>query len=91
MSVRSLFIKLFGVKSDTIYYVDIRDIIVPMEFRKCSVGKEKMERKKKYYLTTGNFESHVILKRKNFRLVDGYTTYLLCQYFGQKVPVQFVD
>lgn len=90
MSLNKFFKSIFGTKDNHVYYVDISDIYVTNEFKKTTVSKYKYRRKKQYYLDTGNFETPVTLKRKTWTLVDGYTTYLLCKSFGQKVPVVFV-
>lgn len=73
------------------YWVNIDEIQIIPQFKESKPGFEKMMEKLRYYKRTGNFQTPIKLMR-NFTLVDGYTTYLICQQHGlDKVPVYFVD
>lgn len=91
MGIETLWYKIFGVKSGIEYLIDPEDIKVPGYYFKTKIGHEKYERKKRYYIDTGEFESIVKIRRKDWELVDGYSTYVLAKMFGQKVPAVFVD
>ena len=50
---------------------------------------EKLDRKKRYYLEHGEFESEIVLDGSG-NLIDGYTTYLLAGKYGlEHVPVRY--
>jgi hypothetical protein len=50
-----------------------------------------MVQKREFYRKNNMYESQVILNR-DFMLIDGYTTYLLCLENGEKyVDVYFMD
>lgn len=72
------------------YWIDIRRIIISPEFKAQRIGQHKWERKLKFFLRTGQFQSQILLDM-DFTLVDGYSTYLIARKFHVgKVPVQFV-
>ena len=73
------------------YWVDLKDIDIPIDFLRHHPRREKMERKWDYYRQTGEFESPILLNR-DFVLIDGYTSYLIAKTENMhKVPVYFVD
>lgn len=50
---------------------------------------EKLDRKERYYLEHGEFESEIVLDGSG-NLMDGYTTYLLAKKYGLKqIPVRY--
>jgi len=50
---------------------------------------EKLDRKERYYLERGEFESEIVLDGSG-NLIDGYTTYLLAEKYGlEHVPVRY--
>lgn len=50
---------------------------------------EKLDRKERYYLEHGEFESEIVLDGSG-NLIDGYATYLLAGKYGLKhVPVRY--
>lgn len=73
------------------YWVHIKDIKVPLKYKKSRIGKKKWNHKMGYWLRTGEFESPIIL-HKNFVLHDGYSSVKIA-YLKRidKVPVYFVD
>ena len=73
------------------YWVDLKDIDIPINFLRHHPRHEKMEQKWAYYRQTGEFESPILLNR-NFELVDGYTSYIIAKTENlHKVPVYFMD
>ena len=84
--------RIFGkYESGYEYWVYVRDIKVNPEWRKTNIGKEKFERKLKYWENTGEFESKIVLDR-NFNLVDGYSSLVIAEKYDiGKVPVYFVN
>lgn len=83
---------LFGIyEPGCEYWVDLKDIDIPIDFLRHHPRREKMERKWKYYREAGEFESPIMLN-KNFVLHNGYTSYLIAKTENlHKVPVYFVD
>ena len=50
---------------------------------------EKLDRKERYYLEHGEFESEIVLDGSG-NLIDGYTTYLLAGKYGlEHIPVRY--
>ncbi len=50
---------------------------------------EKLDRKERYYLEYGEFESEIVLDGSG-NLIDGYTTYLLAGKYGlEHIPVRY--
>lgn len=87
------FIKtLFGkYESGYKYWVNTRDITVPLEYKNTRVGKAKWKHKLYYWRKTGEFESKIILN-KDFVLVDGFSSAKIAYLNGiEKVPVYFAD
>ena len=83
---------LFGIYTPGCeYWIDLKDIDIPINFLRHHPRQEKMEQKWAYYRQTGEFESQILLNR-NFELVDGYTSYIIAKTENlHKVPVYFVD
>ena len=84
--------RLFSIYEDGYeYYVDFNDIIITAQFSESKPRYRKMEEKFNYYLQTGELPSPIILKR-DFTLIDGYISYLICEAYGiRKVPVFFEE
>ena len=73
------------------YWVDRKNINVNPEWRKTRVGREKWRHKFDYYLNTGEFESRIIVRRNDWMLVDGYSSFRIAEVMGiDKVPVHFI-
>ena len=73
------------------YWVNLKDIHVPVYYKMTKVGKEKWKRKMGYWLKTGEFESDILIDR-DFNLVDGYSSVKIAHHKGiEKVPIYFVD
>ena len=73
------------------YWVDLKDIDIPIDFLRHHPRREKMDRKWDYYKQTGEFESPILLNR-NFVLIDGYSSYIIAKTGNlHRVPVYFVD
>lgn len=73
------------------YWVYLKDIKVPDNYRKHRIRKYKWKHKMRYWLKTGEFESQIILD-KNFNLLDGYSSIRIAEIKGiDKVPVYFVN
>ena len=62
----------------TFYNINIEDIKIPVEFEMTPPRKEKMDRKRKYYVEHGQFDKPIVLKQ-NLELKDGYCTYLIAK------------
>lgn len=95
IKMRSLIRKLkqlFGIyESDYEYWVNLKDIKVPTYFKITRIGLKKWNHKMGYWLRTGKFESKILLRR-DFTLVDGYSSVKIAYLKGiKKVPVYFVD
>ena len=87
------FIKsLFGkYESGYEYWIRLKDIKIPFQYRFHKIGKAKWNRKMKFWLKTGEFESPIILN-KDFTLVDGYSSFRIAETKDiDSVPVYFVD
>jgi len=84
--------KLFGkYEPGHEYWVNFKDIIVPLRYKKTRVGKEKWKHKMNYWLRTGEFESPILLHR-DFTLADGYSSVKIAYLKHiDKVPVYFID
>ncbi|MCI8607116.1 MAG: hypothetical protein HFG72_09965 [Hungatella sp.] len=61
----------------------VEDIKILPWFKATPPKPEKMERKERYYLEHGDFESRIVLDRVG-NLVDGYINYLLAVKYGLK-------
>ena len=73
------------------YHVKISDIVIPVEFQASKPKFNKMVEKREYLKKFGKYESKVILT-KDFMLVDGYTTYLICVENGNRyIEAYFID
>lgn len=84
--------RLFGeYETHYEYWVRLNEIKISPQFAETPPKYNKMRRKWNYYKRTGKLESPITLNR-DFTLVDGYTSYLICTKQGMdKVPVWFVD
>ena len=84
--------ELFGVyETGYEYYVNIDDIEITAQFSESKPSFAKQEEKYNYYLKTGELPAPIVLKR-DFTLVDGYISYLICQSYGiDRVPVYFEE
>lgn len=90
MSVRYMLRKLLPTKPDYVYWVYLNEIKPNPRFSK--IGEEKYKRKWKYFRETGEFESQIVLRRSDWLIVDGYTSYVIAKKAEiDKVPVVFVD
>lgn len=73
------------------YWVNIKDIKIPVRHTETKIGKVKLTHKMKYWIRTGRFESPIIL-HKDFTLADGYSSIKIAHFKKiDKVPVYFVD
>lgn len=79
--------ELFGVyETGNEYYVDIDDIEITAQFSESKPSFVKQEA-----LKTGELPAPIVLKR-DFTLVDGYISYLICLSYGiDRVPVYFEE
>lgn len=84
--------KLFGYyEIGYEYWVSLDEIIVPTEYKRSRIRKNKWNHKMRYWLKTGEFESPILLHR-NFVLADGFSSVKIAYLKGiDKVPVYFVD
>lgn len=84
--------KLFGkYDSGYEYWVYTKDIKVPSSYKMTKIGNEKWNRKMRYWMKTGEFESKILIDR-NFNLVDGFSSMKIAHIKEiEKVPVYFVD
>lgn len=84
--------KLFGVYDPFYeYWVDRKRIKVNPEWRKTKIGRDKWRRKLDFYLRTGEFERYIVIRRKDWMLVDGYSSLRIAEVLGiDKVPVHFI-
>lgn len=65
--------KLFEHKSNYVYWVNIKDIIIKDDFKETPPRNDKMEMKWKYYRINNEFESSILLN-KDFVLLDESVT-----------------
>lgn len=84
--------RLFGVYDPFYeYWVDRKHIKVDPEWRKTRIGRDKWRRKFDFYLRTGVFESYIVVRCKDWMLVDGYSSLRIAEVMGiDKVPVHFI-
>ena len=72
------------------YWVYTKDIKVPKYFKLTRIGTKKWNHKMGYWLSTGEFESKILIDR-DFNLVDGYSSMKIAHLKNiEKVPVYFV-
>ena len=92
MSIIRKIKKLFGIyETGHEYWVDRKDIKVDPEWRKTLIGRKKWKRKRDFYFRHGKFESYIVLRRKDWMLVDGYSSFRLAEVYGiDRVPVYFI-
>lgn len=63
--------RIFGIyETEYEYLVYTREIKVNPEWRKTRIGKEKFRRKFRYWYSTGEFESKIILDKNLILLMD---------------------
>ena len=90
--IRQFFTRFGYYGSNGEYYVKRTEIRIPYEFRKCQIGKKKWERKLAYWKENGEFESKIIVRRRDWMLIDGYSSYRIAEEYNiEKIPVYFVD
>lgn len=84
--------KLFGkYETGYEYWVNLKNIKVPLKYKKTKICRRKWNHKIGYWLRTGEFESPILLHR-NFVLADGYSSVKIAYLKGiDKVPVYFID
>lgn len=89
--IRKIKIWLGFYKPGHAYHIKMSDIVVPAEFQASKPKFNKMVAKREYLKKFGKYESKVVLT-KDFMLIDGYTTYLLCAENGNRyIEAYFVD
>lgn len=83
--------KCFGIyEAHYEYWIPLKDIIISPDFASHRIKTKKWRNKLTYYHKTGEFQSPILLK-KDFNLVDGYSTYKIAKLYDLgKVPVYFV-
>lgn len=88
-----IFIKKLFIKYEPgyEYWVYLRDIKVPIRYKRTKIGAIKWNHKMGHWLRTGEFESPILLHR-DFTLADGYSSVKIA-YLKEidKVPAYFVD
>lgn len=67
-----------------LYTVKLEDIQIKPYFKKTRIGKEKFWRKCKYFEDTGKLESKIVLRREDWMLLDGYSSYVIAKKKGLK-------
>ena len=84
--------KLFGkYEIGYEYWVYLKDIKVPKEYKLSRIGTKRWNHKMGYWLRTGEFESKILLHR-DFTLADGFSSVKIAYLKKiEKVPVYFVD
>ena len=90
--IRQLFTRFgyYGSKGE--YYVKRTEVRIPYEFRRHPIGRKKWERKLAYWKEHGEFESKIIVHRRDWMLLDGYSSYRIAEEYDiEKIPVYFVD
>lgn len=81
---------LFGHRTNIEYWIPIKDIVITYDFQLTSPNPSKFWSKVHYFEKAG-FLGKIKLN-KNFELVDGYCSYLICKMYGiDKVAVWFVE
>ena len=72
------------------YWVYMDDIKIRPCFRKTRISDDKWRAKNHYFNQTGRFESKIILRKKDFLLLDGYSSFRIAEEHDLgKVPVYF--
>lgn len=80
----------FGYKTGTEYWIPINDVIITYDFQLTSPGRRKFARKLYEFMKFGTLGK--IQLNKNFELVDGYCSYLICKMNDMnKIPIWFID
>lgn len=84
---------LFGFYDAGIeYWVPIHSIRIDPDFRKHDVKPKKMQKKMEYYLVHNTFQEEIVIRRDDWMLLDGYSSFRIAEIEGMtKVPVKFVD
>lgn len=90
VSLLKIFGKIFQPKSKNVYLVYLNEIKPNPRFSK--IGEEKYKRKWNYFRETGEFESQIVLRRSDWQIMDGFSSYVIAKKAEiDKVPVVFVD
>lgn len=75
-------------KTNTVYTVKFADIKPNPEFK--IIGKEKYKRKWAYYNKHKEFESQIVLRKSDWQLIDGYSSFVIARILKlEEVPVIF--
>ena len=89
--IRKIKLRLGFYKPEYAYNVKTSDIVIPTEFIRTKQRFKKMTFKCEYFRKHSKYESKVFLT-KDFVLIDGYTTYLLCIENGDRyIEAYFID
>lgn len=81
---------LFGYRENVEYWVSIKDIVISYDFQLTYPSRKKFRDKERLFLGKG--ELGRIELNRDFVLIDGYCSYLICKKYGMdKLPVYFVD
>ena len=81
---------LFGYRTNVEYWIPIRDVVITYDFQLNSPNPSKFRYKEHIFKQKGLLDK--IILNKNFELIDGYCSYLICKKYGvEKVPVWFAD
>lgn len=90
--MNNIFRKIFRMRYRTgkEYMFSIDEIIITPQFKAARPRHEKWIAKNKYFKEHGKFETPVTLTR-DFVLIDGYCTYLICKKNGTKCPCIFIS
>lgn len=90
--IRNFFAQFGYYGSNGEYYVKRTEVRIPPEFRKYPIGRKKWLQKLDYWVEHGEFESKIIVRRRDWMLIDGYSSYRIAEEFNiEKIPVYFVD
>lgn len=91
-NIRQFFARFGYYGSNGEYYVKRTEIRIPPEFRRYPIGRKKWLRKLAYWEEYGEFESKIIVRRRDWMLIDGYSSYRIAEEYDiEKIPVYFVD
>lgn len=91
-NIRQFFARFGYYGANGEYYVKRTEVRIPPEFRRYPIGRKKWLRKLAYWEEHGEFESKIIVRRRDWMLIDGYSSYRIAEEFNiEKIPVYFVD
>jgi hypothetical protein len=68
------------IKSETVK-IELDKINIPENFKRDLPNKSKISARYNFYKKTGSFDREILVDENN-RLIDGYTTYLICKMVG---------